>query len=44
MPKLRHLCANGSAANQELSSWDRMNKWIDQLKKSVAVNGDFVEK
>ena len=21
MPKLRHLCANGSAANQKLSSW-----------------------
>ena len=23
---------------------DGMNKWIEQLKKCVAVNGDYVEK
>ena len=23
---------------------DRMNKWIDRLKKCVAVNGDYIEK
>jgi len=23
---------------------DRMNKWIERLKKCVAVNGDYVEK
>jgi hypothetical protein len=23
---------------------DRMNKWIERIKKCVAVNGDYVEK
>jgi len=23
---------------------DRMNKWIERLKKCVAINGDYVEK
>ena len=44
MPKLRQLCASGSAANPKTFFMDGMNKWIEWLKKCVAVNGDYVEK
>ena len=32
------------SSQPEMFFMDRMNKWIEQLKKCVAINGDYVEK
>jgi len=32
------------SSHSETFFMDGMNKWIEQLKKCVAVNGDYVEK
>jgi hypothetical protein len=32
------------SSQPEIFFMDRMNKWKEQLKKCLAVNGDYVEK
>jgi hypothetical protein len=43
MSKLRQLCAKGIGSQSETFFIYGMKKWMEQLQKCEAVNGDYVD-